>query len=428
MSVQIYPPANSTSQWFADNYPGRTFNANCGVIHTTEGTSWPSYGGGATAPNITARYNFSTKKLDFRQHFPIDMSSRALRNLSGGVETNTANAVQIELIGTCDPKHRVSWNGAGKTLAGKHYIYWPEAPDSALKSLAEFLYWCEKEHGIKLQGPPQSDWKSYPSSYGATSTRFTFEEWRNFYGWCGHQHVPENTHGDPGNLKFDKLIEFARQLRPVPKYAPDNPATRKPLAYSGPRPFHRTTPGYRASNSYRGIYSAKKEGYKAIDLDFHISKENTAQCTHWVFVSKEGFLRDGTTPHSATASIHNLSDESIRRLKTKDGYVIRRADEMFKKAAEYGLLVEFEAKECAKFEVHKGGFTNFRKLKKQADDAGVQIIVKTLSNLPGARERLIAAHRAGFKTMILPRGTRRIPKSWWPYIDYVRGPVYWTNN
>ncbi|MFE6719419.1 hypothetical protein ACFVDU_17805 [Streptomyces albidoflavus] len=47
---QTYPKADTRTQRFQPDYPGSTMNANVGVIHTTEGTSWPTYGGGASAP------------------------------------------------------------------------------------------------------------------------------------------------------------------------------------------------------------------------------------------------------------------------------------------------------------------------------------------------------------------------------------------
>jgi hypothetical protein len=35
--------------------------------------------------------------------------------------------------------------------------------------------------------------------------------WNAFKGVCGHSHVPENLHGDPGALDFANLIEYARE-------------------------------------------------------------------------------------------------------------------------------------------------------------------------------------------------------------------------
>ncbi|MFE6719418.1 hypothetical protein ACFVDU_17800 [Streptomyces albidoflavus] len=55
------------------------------------------------------------KKLLFRQHFPVDKSARALVNLSGGTETDTLNAFQVELAGTCDPAISAKWTKTGYT-------------------------------------------------------------------------------------------------------------------------------------------------------------------------------------------------------------------------------------------------------------------------------------------------------------------------
>lgn len=214
-NAQIYPGANTTSQWFAKSFPGAQMNVNVGVLHSTEGMTWPSYSGGASAPTLTALPNIKAKRLDWRQHFPFDMSARALRNESGGVETNTLNAVQVELIGTCDPKHRTSWAGTnGAKRAGRDYIYWPDAPEWALRELAEFVAWCHREHGIKVQG--MDVFLPYPSSYGASRVRMTGTQWRNFYGWCGHQHVPENSHGDPGDLDIEAVFRFAKEILGTP--------------------------------------------------------------------------------------------------------------------------------------------------------------------------------------------------------------------
>jgi hypothetical protein len=182
--------------------------SNVGVMHTTEGTSLPSYSGGSVAPNFTALPDIKNKKLKWYQHFDFDRSSRALVNASGGVETNTLNVVQIELVGTCDPNHKTSWSGA---KAGTDYIYWPDAPDWLLQEVAKFVKWAHDNHNVKLEQWPQSKWLAYPNSYGSShGQRMTNGQWTDFYGWCGHQHVPEQDHGDPGNLRMDKILAFAK--------------------------------------------------------------------------------------------------------------------------------------------------------------------------------------------------------------------------
>lgn len=200
---QRYPGA-STEYWYQNRYPGSSMESNVGVIHTTEGTSVPGYGGGSSAPNFTALPDIPAQRLHWFQHFDFDVSSRALVNAPGAVETNTLNAVQIELVGTCDPTYRHSW---GSRWAGKDYLFWPDAPDWALAELGKFVRRAHQEHGIRLSSTVV--WKAYPGSYGANGVRLTGPEWAAYYGWLGHSHVPENSHGDPGNLDFARVLEHA---------------------------------------------------------------------------------------------------------------------------------------------------------------------------------------------------------------------------
>ncbi|HET6635230.1 MAG TPA: hypothetical protein VFH77_09385 [Streptomyces sp.] len=201
---QRYPGA-STRYWFQSRYGGDAMESNVGVLHTTEGTSVPGYGGGAVAPNFTAAPDIGRRRLVWFQHFDFDVSARALENRAGGVETNTMNALQVELVGTCDPAHRRSW---GSQRAGRDYLYWPDAPDWALAELGAFVRWAHDHHGIKMQSGV--DWRAYPASYGNSPARMSGAQWLSFYGWCGHQHVPENAHGDPGDLDMARVLEHAK--------------------------------------------------------------------------------------------------------------------------------------------------------------------------------------------------------------------------
>jgi hypothetical protein len=205
--VSIYRRADRATAWFQDDFAGATMTPNCGVIHTTEGTTLPGYASGATAPNYTAVPDFQEKRLRWYAHFPDERSSRALVNLAGGVETNTANAIQVELVGTCSETTRAAWRRAGVA-----FIYWPHPPVWALREVARFLVDMNARHGIPLTGPKDDRWVAYPESYGPGGQRFTFDEWRKFTGWCGHQHVPENVHGDPGDFPFSQLIEMAQGI------------------------------------------------------------------------------------------------------------------------------------------------------------------------------------------------------------------------
>lgn len=193
-----YPSADHDTQWFADDYPGDEITPNCVVLHTTETGSWPAYDGGSVAPTLTIRANEGTEEFSIRQHFPLDMSSRALVNEPGGVETNTLNCIQIELVGSCTRE-----DGYGA-------IYWPQAPDWCLDRLGGVLATLHQRYpAIRLEAPDL--WLPYPQSYGQTKARMTRGEWENFYGICGHEHVPENDHGDPGDLHINRILDAANE-------------------------------------------------------------------------------------------------------------------------------------------------------------------------------------------------------------------------
>jgi hypothetical protein len=204
MADRYYNRANTTAQKFSDDYPGTVFSYPLKrvVWHSTETNGWPGYGGGASAPTLTVFPHKALKTLEWRQHFPADMSARALRNLSGGVETNRDECVQVEIIGTCDPdRHEES----------PSWFYIPDAGDWFYEGLAHFAAWCYTEWGIRLDA--MSLWQSYPASYGLKNTnRMTNSEWNAFRGHCGHAHVPENTHGDPGRFQARTLMVLAEEI------------------------------------------------------------------------------------------------------------------------------------------------------------------------------------------------------------------------
>ncbi|MFJ7238209.1 hypothetical protein ACIQWB_13900 [Streptomyces olivaceus] len=203
---QRYPGA-STTYWYGSRYPGSAMESNVVVWHTTEGTSLPTYGGGGSAPNFTAKPDFSAQRLVWYQHFDFDESSRALVNQPGGVETNTLNAVQVEIVGTCDPAAHKKW---GSTP----HLYTPELPDWAIRDLAAFAKWAHEQHGIPLSSG--LTFKPYPASYGNSSVRMSNTAWSNFRGHCGHQHVAENAHGDPGALPMAEILARAAGTTTAP--------------------------------------------------------------------------------------------------------------------------------------------------------------------------------------------------------------------
>jgi hypothetical protein len=192
--MRYYPAADRGVQWFGDDYAGTIIVPDKVVIHCTEGTGWPGYSGGASAPHLTCKVG-DDGRLDWRQHFSLDRSARALRNPAGGVQTNLDGVIQVEIVGTCDR----SASFRAKTLR-----MW-ELPDGVITDLGWFLGWCHEEFGIPLTAP--TTWPRYPSN---DSARLTAGQWNEFEGVCGHLHVPENTHQDPGDFPIRRALEAAR--------------------------------------------------------------------------------------------------------------------------------------------------------------------------------------------------------------------------
>lgn len=192
-----------------------------GVLHTTESTGWPSYSGWKIPPQLTVRASGNRDGVTVRQHIPLDRAGFALRNLPGGVQTNTDRAYQVELVGTCE-------RGGAVHKAGG--FFWPEAPDAVLLDLFDkVIQPMSAGLGIPLRA---LTFQAYPASYGdpkpdgrSNVVRLSGPEWDAYSGWCGHQHVPENIHGDPGDFPWDRMMRVAEAagrtdrgtVRPTPK-------------------------------------------------------------------------------------------------------------------------------------------------------------------------------------------------------------------
>lgn len=253
---QRYPGA-STAYWYGSAYPGSAMEVNVIVWHSTEGTSLPSYGGGASAPNFTAKPDFAAKRLVWYQHYDFDVSSRALVNKAGGVQTNTLNACQVEIVGTCDPATHAKW-----VKAGYQHLYTPELPDWAIRDLAAFAKWANTQHGVPLSSG--LTFKAYPGSYGANGVRLSDSQWSAFKGHCGHQHVPENDHGDPGSMPITAILAAAKNGTAPPQeddMPTANEVAKAVLTFDGVI----SVPGAPATNPTWTLSSSVTEILKRLD-------------------------------------------------------------------------------------------------------------------------------------------------------------------
>lgn len=170
------------------------------LLHSTEGSSWPSYGGnGKSAPHFTV----DPRKEQTRQHLPLTEGAWALQ--AHGHPTNQQGYVQYEIIGTCDPR-----NGSLPSVV--------DLPQSAVEYLAHVLTVVGSHCDIPARSTVT--WRPYPESYGTgASQRLSHSTWDSYTGILGHQHAPDNDHGDPGAFPISRLLE-AMGSAPAPKPEP----------------------------------------------------------------------------------------------------------------------------------------------------------------------------------------------------------------
>lgn len=172
------------------------------LIHTTEVWGWPPYAGGGEAPHITVK-PIPGKGIAVRVHRPPTDVGKSLANRPGGVETNRRGVWQMELMGTCDPSRK-----------GQLY-YWPDADDVVLSALAEYVRPTLVRFKIPFRAV--APFLPYPKSYGSKGgQRLSFAAWNAARGICGHQHAPENDHGDPGAFPIDRFIQHLNQEDDMP--------------------------------------------------------------------------------------------------------------------------------------------------------------------------------------------------------------------
>jgi hypothetical protein len=151
------------------------------VWHTTEGSSLPHYAGGQ--PHFT----FHPQTGALYQHIPINRAAKTLKHPAGTVETNRANAIQVELIGFASQTHL--WT------------------DAAYKRIAQLARWIEANAGVESQCSVK---------FGGGSTVFTRllpGAWLQYSGHIGHQHVPHNDHWDPGRFRIELVLAPAKNRK-----------------------------------------------------------------------------------------------------------------------------------------------------------------------------------------------------------------------
>ena len=221
-------PGADRSQTFATSGTMTDTTHYKGLLHTMESMGWPGYNGGGEAPHVGVQ-PIRDVGIRFRQHLPFTAFAKALVNAPGGVETNRDGALQFELMGTCDERHKDD----------PAWYFWPEADDAVLLDLyRKIIHPVSVAFNISETAPTFLAYKrgQVGGSYGATSVRFAGAKWDNYRGWCGHQHVPENWHGDPGLFPWDRMMALAAKAgltRPA-QPGPSRDTVRPPLVQPAP--------------------------------------------------------------------------------------------------------------------------------------------------------------------------------------------------
>ncbi|MFI5896831.1 peptidoglycan-binding protein [Actinoplanes sp. NPDC051513] len=167
--------------------PGGSFTTTTrrGVLHTTEGTTLPSY---PNPPHFTVGRDGAGAVAQLWQHFPVTVAARALANPSGPPETNRFGAIQIEII----------YSAANTaTMAA-------DQPDT-FQALGQWMRWAEANAGVANSSSVAFAGKKDAEGENATA-RLDNAAWEASSGWLGHQHVPQNAHWDPGLIDITALL------------------------------------------------------------------------------------------------------------------------------------------------------------------------------------------------------------------------------
>ncbi|PEE61283.1 hypothetical protein COM74_30545 [Bacillus thuringiensis] len=156
-----------------------------GVLHTTEGDTLSGAEQRLDEKKIWSHLIIEPKTLKVVQYIPLNVGSRAMGDAGGTLATNSAHAVQIEIVGHAK-----------------------DSPNLSPEHLAFIREVIREVEG--LVPIPRWSGRFFLDEAGVNSNpgnRMSVQEWAIFSGWCGHQHVPGNLERwDPGAIDIDSLL------------------------------------------------------------------------------------------------------------------------------------------------------------------------------------------------------------------------------
>ena len=208
MSIFLPTAERRTFRGKSGSIPRRRDAPSRIVIHTTETNQLPGYRNGGSAPHFTIGVGHPgslTREplgaVRVWQHISLDRTALSLRHPPGTPETNHmgAHCVQIECVTYIgdQPAHGIVGN-KGKL------------PEPLSRALAGLVREIVAELGdININEFPDL-WSASKSHGENARQRMTDKEWESFNGICGHEHVPHNTHWDPGAFDIKSFVELLR--------------------------------------------------------------------------------------------------------------------------------------------------------------------------------------------------------------------------
>lgn len=218
-AMRVSPDPFTDGGSYYTSYPWRQ------VLHTTEGgpnytPSTKSYFGHSYWPHATAaRVNGVARIV---QHLPISRAAKAMENDAGGVQTNRGHAVQLEIGWYAD---RIQ-----------------DLPGDIAAVVRDWVLWVSAQTSTPVTGPTFYGQDSgFTLASETARQRMSFDQWTRFTGICGHQHVPENVHWDPGKLDLVKLVGNSPS-QPQPEDDLMN-LIAVPWLTAFPKPAWKVTPG-----------------------------------------------------------------------------------------------------------------------------------------------------------------------------------------
>jgi hypothetical protein len=182
-------PGNSSGEWAADDE-----DAPKGVLHTTEGMSFAAALGAYRDNNSWPHVTVDPVNRRRWQHVALDRPARALRNTGTGGQTNREGRVyQVEILGFAGRTH--TWSDSELEWLGK-WVVGPMSRATGIPLTSSVRFYGE-DAGFTLAST-------------TAPQRLSARDWDTYTGWLGHQHVPENTHWDPGALNVARILDAAR--------------------------------------------------------------------------------------------------------------------------------------------------------------------------------------------------------------------------